>query len=101
MYASTIPKILPKDTQKLSKSSPFPRYFIGDDSAYMLVVRAIVNPKLKPYPNLMNVIKETVLANKKRNEKRHWRAVPSIIRFFLPCLSESFPLVMEPEKMPR
>lgn len=48
IYAKNIPNIFPKDIQKLSKSNPFPLYFIGDDYAYIEVVSATVNPKLNP-----------------------------------------------------
>ena len=101
MYAKTIPKILPKDTQKLSKSNPFPRYFIGADSAYILVVKAIVNPKLKPYPNLIKVMNDIVLAKRKSIENKNCKAVPTMISDFLPCLSESFPLIIDPENIPK
>lgn len=74
---------------------------MGEDSAYMLVVSAIVNPKLNPYPNLIKVMKETELAKRKRIEKTNCKAVPTIMRDFLPCLSESFPLIMDPEKIPK
>lgn len=46
--AKTIANTFPVEMQKLSIKRPFPRYFIGVDSAYMLVVKAIVNPKLNP-----------------------------------------------------
>lgn len=74
---------------------------MGEDSAYILVVRAIVKPKLKPYPNLIKVMKDTEFANKNSVENTNCKAVPAIINDFLPCLSESLPLIIDPEKMPK
>jgi hypothetical protein len=101
MYARAIPNILPNDTQKFSNNNPFPRYFIGADYAYILVVNAIVKPKLKPYPNRIKFIKLTLLANKNINENIDCNPVPIMIRPFLPCLSDSLPLMIDPEKIPK
>lgn len=43
----------------------------------------------------------TVFANKNKIEKMNCNTVPTIISDFLPCLSDSFPLMIEPEKIPK
>lgn len=101
MYASTTPYIFPTDTQKFNSKRPLPLYFSGEDYAYMLVVKAIVNPKEKPYRNLIIVIVTRLLAMKKAEVTISCIVDPIMINFLLPYLSESFPLMMDPKKIPR
>lgn len=59
-------KILPSDTQKLISRSPFPLKRVGTIYEYILVVRAMVNPKARPYSKRATSICVYVVTRGKR-----------------------------------
>jgi len=101
MYAKRTPNIFPKDTQKLRNNRPFPLNLNGDDSANILVVKAIVNPKANPYKILIIINMGKVFAKRKEQLTISCMADPIMMSLFLPNLSANLPLMIEPKKIPR